>query len=73
MVCSFSLKMLSNLKLKVSIYLVIPSTSYLGYKICISGLLQFIQSISPFSSSLLNIGLFLIITHILKSSQGLNY
>ena len=57
-ITSFSLNVLSKVKVWFSTYLVIPSTLYFGSWILIWGLAQEIESISPLASSFLKIGLF---------------
>ena len=54
----YSLKVLSKVKVWFYMYLVIPSTLYLGSWILIWGLAQEMESISPFCYSFLNIGRF---------------
>lgn len=58
-VSSFSLKVLSNVKSKLSTYLVIPSTFSFGARTLTEGFAQLIESISPLLYSFLKIGLFL--------------
>lgn len=54
----YSLKVLSKVKVWFSMYLVMPSTLYLGSWILIWGLAQDMESISPFCYSFLKMGRF---------------